>query len=44
MTDNKIQKMKSILKNNSQQIKKDKIKVKQDSSDISSYDSDDDNI
>jgi hypothetical protein len=44
MTDNKIQKMKSILKTNSKPINKDKIKVKQDSSDISSYNSDDDNI
>ena len=43
MTD-KIQKMKSILKTNSQQSNKNKIKVKQDSSDISSYDSDDDNL
>jgi hypothetical protein len=51
MTD-KIQKMKSILKTNNQQnnsqqsnkVKKDKIKVKQDSSDISSYDSEDDNM
>jgi hypothetical protein len=48
MSDNKVQKMKSILKHNEQinnnNIKKDKIKVKQDSSDISSYDSDDDNM
>ncbi len=48
MTDNKIQKMKSILKTNNQSNNKDKIKekikVKQDSSDISSYDSEDDNM
>ena len=44
MSDNRIQKMKSILKNNSQPSNKEKIKVKQDSSDISSYDSDDDNM
>ncbi len=50
MSDDKIQKMKSILRNNNQNKNqnnnksKDKIKVKQDSSDISSYDSDNDNM
>ena len=53
MSDNKIQRIKSILKQNEPinkpinkpiNTKKDKIKVKQDSSDISSYDSDDDNM
>ena len=37
MSSNKINQMKSILKNN-------KTRVKEDSSDISSYDSDDDNM
>ncbi len=54
MSDDKIQKMKSILRNNNQSNNqsnnqpnnksRDKIKVKQDSSDISSYDSDNDNM
>jgi hypothetical protein len=50
MSDNKIQKMKSILRNNNvnnnvqNNKSKEKVKVKQDSSDISSYNSDDDNM